>query len=334
MSKAAGSRRMEGPHTVLLAILGESPGVLTETVWAMAKEKSARLPDEIAVMTTRKGRGILQAQLLDSGAWEKLRDLLPGLPLPHWQVFPRRADGRELYDLESRADVESAGDAMLRWVRGFAAEPDTRLIASISGGRKSMTALLATCMNLAGKPNDRMVHVHVPPPYDGRLDPPFLFPGSAKQHLDARGKKHAGANVPVTLIDIPFVPLRELFRERMGKAPGRFSDLVNGLSAGSRKTPKLVLRATTGRLELDGQGVPLSPIETKLLAWWWGTRPAPSDWKDSPLKDEEDTRKAASRIRAKLRKAGLPETEIDRLTPRFRKDPPPSRWPPEGVDVN
>ena len=42
------------PHTVLIALCGLSPAVITETVWALAHESPAILPDRVIVLTTRR----------------------------------------------------------------------------------------------------------------------------------------------------------------------------------------------------------------------------------------------------------------------------------------
>ena len=45
---------------VLIALLGMSPAVLTETVWALAHERPRILPSNIVALTTRPGRDKLK----------------------------------------------------------------------------------------------------------------------------------------------------------------------------------------------------------------------------------------------------------------------------------
>ena len=42
-------------RTILLAGMGTSPAVLTETVWALAHQEQPIVPDEIVVITTKLG---------------------------------------------------------------------------------------------------------------------------------------------------------------------------------------------------------------------------------------------------------------------------------------
>jgi hypothetical protein len=61
---------------ILFAILGKSPAVLTETVWALALEKPPLIPDRIFVLTTVAGRDVLKQVLFDNGGWFQFMKLL------------------------------------------------------------------------------------------------------------------------------------------------------------------------------------------------------------------------------------------------------------------
>ena len=50
--------------TILLAVSGMSPAILTETVWALAREKPRIVPDEVIVLTTTAGARDIETQLL------------------------------------------------------------------------------------------------------------------------------------------------------------------------------------------------------------------------------------------------------------------------------
>src|ERR1035437_8468964 len=67
------------PSTILLAVTGMSPAVLTETVWALAQEKEPVIPDRIVVITTISGRQAIERELLmpvrpdAPTVWQQLR---------------------------------------------------------------------------------------------------------------------------------------------------------------------------------------------------------------------------------------------------------------------
>ena len=59
-------------RTILIAGMGTSPAVLTETVWALAHQEKPVVPDEVMVITTKSGKDALCAAVM-SGApcvWE------------------------------------------------------------------------------------------------------------------------------------------------------------------------------------------------------------------------------------------------------------------------
>ncbi len=60
---------------ILVAGMGTSPVVLTETVWALAHQEQPVVPDEIVVITTKSGKDALRTAVM-SGApsvWERLK---------------------------------------------------------------------------------------------------------------------------------------------------------------------------------------------------------------------------------------------------------------------
>ena len=62
-------------RTILIAGMGTSPAVLTETVWALAHQEQPVVPDEVVVITTKSGKDALRAAVM-SGApcvWERLK---------------------------------------------------------------------------------------------------------------------------------------------------------------------------------------------------------------------------------------------------------------------
>lgn len=329
-------------HNVLLAILGESPGVLTETLWGIAENDPASFPSEISIMTTRRGQQTLQQQFRSRTLpclTQKLNQTFGEwfyTPLLRTQIFPDRENMKELDDLLSRSDVDIAGDAMLRWVRGYAFEENTRILASISGGRKSMTSLFTTCMTLLGKPEDRMFHVHVPPPYDRPLDPPFLFPGQYAEHTTQDGTLVSGSDVKITLIEMPFIPLHLMYQSYWGQSTARFTDMVAAFhkALDPDHIPAITLSRKKRCLSWDDKTIPLSETETKFLTLYWKTKILPKTWADfSNEMDAEDCRKAAERIRRQLKSSQVPLTEISRILPKFRGESAPPHWPPKGLKI-
>jgi CRISPR-associated protein (TIGR02584 family) len=223
--------------TILFAVTGMTPAVLTETVWALAHETTAVVPDRVVVVTTSTGRNQIGVELFGKeGVWDSLRKAVKagsrlqfGTTASDIRIFTAQDPGTgrtvELDDLRTASDNAAAADFILEQLRGFAENPDTRIIASIAGGRKTMGALLYACMSLIGREGDRLTHVLVNEPFDNpKLIPKFYFPGFGLSNEAGKGKGPI-----VELADLPFVPLRNRFKD-LDDMPGSFKALVGRYS--------------------------------------------------------------------------------------------------------
>ena len=283
------------PDTILLAVIGMSPAVLTETVWALACEPVPVIPSRIIVVTTAMGRTEIIKWLFEplprfSGqtAWETLRTALAvrghdltgklrfGTTPDDIRVItaaePATGRTRELDDLRTPADNEAASDFLLEQVRGIAENPDTRLVASIAGGRKTMGALLYACMTLVGRETDRLTHVLVNEPFDTLRE--FFFPGQPGGLINkpsaqnpAQSLNHDPESARVDLADVPFVPLRNLFVRELGRKAGTFSRLIDTCKADIRRRAAESIRLSIDpvRAELDVNGITIKLSPTEML---------------------------------------------------------------------
>jgi CRISPR-associated protein (TIGR02584 family) len=345
-------------ETVLLAVTGMSPAVLTETVWELAKRKqSPVVPDRVVVMTTEKGKEAIEEQLLGpDGIWDALRLAILGKGAKSddrlyfgkspdcIKVFTRNVGGRPnpMLDMPSEDDCMAVADFMTDVLWGFASRPDTRLIASIAGGYKSMSALLFACMSLLGRQDDTITHVLIQAPYDDpRLNPRFYFPAQPAQKLaDANGETFLASKARITLTEIPFVALGDLL-ERYEK-PRSYSALVHSCRGEVVRiaTPEItfddkqgVVHVGRNEFALHGQEHPLfaflyerasenlEPFPDHYAAVepfreflnQWAPRHVSFSFLDHQRKEEKDWRKSVSndffknplnRIRKKLAGAG------------------------------
>jgi CRISPR-associated protein (TIGR02584 family) len=158
--------RARSAETVLFAVAGMSPSVLTETVWALAHGNPPVVPDRVVVLTTCSGRACLRTELFTprpdfDGAcvWESLRAALAhrgtaaagrlrfGDTADDIRVFtmpdPARGRSVELEDIRTPAESAAAADFILEKLRSFTENQDTRIVASLAGGRKTMSVMQA-----------------------------------------------------------------------------------------------------------------------------------------------------------------------------------------------
>ncbi|MBL9176717.1 MAG: TIGR02584 family CRISPR-associated protein [Verrucomicrobiaceae bacterium] len=222
----------------LIAVTGLSPAIVTETLWALAQEKPRILPARVVFITTLVGAGKIQEQLLTplpafdgQTAWQALRaklkakehELIAEAPRVIGQANKKTGTFDALPDIQTPEQNTLAAAFILEEVRRVVENPDTPLIASIAGGRKTMGALLHAAVTLIGREDDRLTHVLVDAPYETM--PGFYFPGQPGPALkDRDGKEHPPAKARVHLADVPFVPLRNRFKE-LDDMPGSFDAL-------------------------------------------------------------------------------------------------------------
>jgi CRISPR-associated protein (TIGR02584 family) len=284
---------------VLLAVTGMSPAVLTETVWALAHETPPIIPDRVFVLTTISGRQAIERELLlpvpDREGWTRWQvlreDILSRLdpacspaaddrlilepPRVITAPNPRTGQSDWLEDLRTPAQNEAAANFILEEVRRIVENRDTRLIASLAGGRKTMGALLYAALTLLGRETDRLTHVLVNDPFeDARLRPRFYFPSGKPiaHHLPAgdgaESREFSSDEARIELADVPFVRLRNRFSE-MAELPGSFHELVRRysrqLDADARRKARVEIRHSDRLLLVDGQAVRMRPKALAIL---------------------------------------------------------------------
>ncbi|HNQ74175.1 MAG TPA: CRISPR-associated ring nuclease Csm6 [Verrucomicrobiota bacterium] len=287
------SEAAQGGQIVLLSVTGESPGVLTETVWALAHEKPPIIPHRVVVITTTKGRDALIEELLsptENCVWDQLRCRLEGLghdltgrlhfgdtsqDIRLFTIFdPKLKRNRPLMDITSEEENLAAADIIMEVVRGLAMDDGVRLVASIAGGRKTMSALLLSVMTLLGKEDDLITHIIVNEPFEsGGLKPRFYFrPVNPVIHhgTDRKGNpiSISSEKANVQLGKIPFVALRNLF-ERDLKKKQSYSRLVQlcqvKVEEYARQNVRLTLWRSKPQIKINSRVLTLNPLPHVLM---------------------------------------------------------------------
>lgn len=190
---------------VLVAGMGKSPAVLTNAVWALLHQREPVIPDEIVVFITKNGKTLLKKELFDNCVWTDMLKCLmhEGFEVRGKLMFGETsirsipdANGNEIDDLRTGEDNLRAADFMLAQLRQYTEDSDVELHVSIAGGRKTMSALLFSCMTLLGREDDKVYHVLLPQEFEGGTTPVFYFPKKgAKYKSRLTGKAYPGAKV-------------------------------------------------------------------------------------------------------------------------------------------
>jgi CRISPR-associated protein (TIGR02584 family) len=180
---------------ILLSIVGGTPAVLTETLWAIAQEERP-WPEQIYVITTTYGAKLLRETVLNEGVIARLsKDVQRPCPVfsgdDIW-IVPD-AQGREIEDARTPTDHEALANYIMTAVRNLTCAPDTAVHASLAGGRKTMTYYQGDAMSLFGRVQDSLSHVLVSKDFENRRG--FFYPTNDDEQQQAA----------VTLADIPFI---------------------------------------------------------------------------------------------------------------------------------
>ena len=278
-------------EVILFAMVGLSPAILTETVWALAHEEIPVIPDRVVVVTTKAGRARLQEELFTKNAegetiWDSLRAALErdGHVLGERLAFGMAGDSvrlcaaidpesrmtTDLEDIRNARENEAMANFILEALRSFVETPGTEVIASMAGGRKTMGALLYAAMTLVGREFDEVTHVLVSEPYESpALTPRFHFPDQPDQALThANGNVYQACEANIELAYVPFVPLRNAFATELGQMPESFTQLVRKYRRevrGSTVKYKVRVHISAPLLEINGERYRLSPKEHVLM---------------------------------------------------------------------
>lgn len=233
-------KKSKHEKTVLIAVLGTSPSVLTETLWALHKELPDYLPDEVCVCTTSTGYEMIIKALTSSPSgnstlWEELKQAIGKTEISiRYCVFSKQGcNDEKLSDIKTNDDQELVADQLLKVVRGYKdpMQERYRIVCSIAGGRKSMGALMYAVMSLAGESRDIITHVLADENATDSRD--FFYPEQVMHRCKTRGGiDFVATDARIELAQIPFVSLRGLLGEQKADAvAGSFSALVKRASS-------------------------------------------------------------------------------------------------------
>jgi CRISPR-associated protein (TIGR02584 family) len=232
---------------ILLSIVGNTPQVVTETLWAIARDEHP-WPERIHVITTTVGAAKVREKVLAAGVIARLSAEVcrrcPAFSEADIWIVPD-AQGKEVADARTLADHEALANFIMTRVRDLTADPDSAVHASLAGGRKTMTFYLGYAMSLFGRTQDSLSHVLVSPEFENL--PGFFYPTHRSEPLETFDKRKLNpAEAIVELADIPFIRHRHnlppVFAESGGK-PVDFRLLTNLINLGN--VPERI------RLEID-----------------------------------------------------------------------------------
>jgi len=223
--------------TTLLAVVGLSPQVITETLYAM--HQNNKQIHCIHVITTRDGRDKINSELLagkkghyyqyleDYGYYSD--DIEFGYNYVH---TAQNEYGEELTDIITESDNEFLLQTCMNLTFCLTSNPNHRVYFSVAGGRKTMSACLTLAAQLYARPQDRMYHVIISPEFESNRQ--FYYPPVQSTCLtlyDKNGQPFYKESkyAKIYLINIPFISVRDRLTQNELQKPYDPSDLMTEL---------------------------------------------------------------------------------------------------------
>lgn len=259
---------------ILLALVGLSPQVVTETLFALHQHN--RRVDEIHIITTRRGREMINAHLLPPNSGMYYRYLKEygfnsseiNFNHNHVHVVADRL-GIEIDDIATEEHNESVLNLCLDLAFRFTRKPDKAVFFSLAGGRKTMSSCLTLAAQLYGRPQDRLYHVLVTPEFESNRN--FYYPPRKSKPLelkDERGRPYIKETkyARVTLIPIPFVSIREKIPADMLMQPMDPAEIM--LSLIREDEYVLDVDLVDCKLKYKGVELDMTPAHLALLAFF------------------------------------------------------------------
>lgn len=263
-------------RNIFLFVSGRTPQVITETLFFFAvQHRSPIIPHEIHVITTTEGKALILQQLLTpkTGYFYRLcRDYRLSSKNIRFSADTieviHSVGGNPLSDIRTDVDNHAAADQIVASVRHLTTDPQTRLFASMAGGRKTMGLYLGFALQFYGRPQDRLTHVLVSPPELENNSKFFYPPPRSSSRSLAKGLRNQTAS-EVTVAEAPLVFLGHklpVLRDRTGL---RYAELV----AQSQREVDLLttlspltIDRVTRCLHMREVSVPLSGLEFALFS--------------------------------------------------------------------
>ena len=265
------------PSRVLIVVTGESPQVVTETIYALSTRPQPFVPTQVVVVTTGVGAQRVRDTLLDNkpsgGQFLELcaQYGLHGITFtPDSIRISTDEAGRQDQDAHTEAELMRMGDLMLATLCEFAND-ETAIHLSLAGGRKTMSFFAGQAMSLVARPQDRLSHVVLS---DKRFEfsPDFFFPPKTPVILEVMGRltgrveRLSTADVKVRIADVPFLRLHEILGKKAlvdVSNPRRLSELIEEANAALVEPGDAVVEFDTyqGLVWCNGRRIPFTQVE-------------------------------------------------------------------------
>jgi len=260
--------------TVLLAVCGLSPQIITETLYALYQ--SNRHVNAIHIITTRDGKEKIFSELFAGKSGHYYRYLEEygidpaTIDFGHRNIHVITDDhGIEIPDIINESHNEQLLKKCMELTFHFTKDPETAVFFSVAGGRKTMSSCLTLAAQMYGRPQDRLYHVLVSPEFENNRD--FFYPPKKSQTIELRDNQgqpffKETKFAQVNLIHIPFVSVRDNLSGDFLKEPKDPGTLA--LSLIKEETFQLTVNLISGKIVYKKIEHDMMPAHLSLYAFF------------------------------------------------------------------
>lgn len=222
----------QNKQNILFFVAGMTPQIITETVWALACDKSNPnpwLPDEIVVLSTTTGLNQIKGRLFEQKVFDDFKKEYPQLKniqFDERSLVVIEHNGAALEDIKTPAENEIMADQLCAMIAELTQKQHVSLHVSIAGGRKTMGYYAGYALSIYGRKQDALSHVLVETKFESGSN--FFYPTSNEKLIYNHDKQVIGnaQDAKVWLAQIPFVRMRGMLDEESILNHKKFSEVV------------------------------------------------------------------------------------------------------------
>jgi CRISPR-associated protein (TIGR02584 family) len=228
------------PKKILICTMGDTPQIITETLWALLNLDRPWQPDQVDIVTTYfvrpRDKSVNVQRLCDQvlsadGAFSTLPWIhkIPEIRI----VIPIKGDNTSqlvlspsanmlgdidkstlLSDVNDESDAMHMGEAIFSLL-SQAKQNQQEIHLSLAGGRKTMAAHALTALTLMGDTKDRASHVLIPSDFENHSD--FWHPDHRPNEVlklpqEGRTFMPSDLKARIALFDVPVFPVATMLK--------------------------------------------------------------------------------------------------------------------------
>ncbi|MFZ5518650.1 MAG: CRISPR-associated ring nuclease Csm6 [Candidatus Zhuqueibacterota bacterium] len=259
---------------ILLSLLGKTPQIFTETLYALMIQKHIPVED-IVIITTDECFEVLSEKLLNFKTGKYYEFCM------EWKIDYRSINfGFDSIlvapsvpsDIDNIAEINlPLMNVMLHTLKKLTSFPDTVLHCSLAGGRKTMSVYFAYALQFFGRPQDKLYHILVTPEQFENHPDFYYIPQAHFNLLTVNGKIISTSLARISLIEIPYVRLKKTIPILFGEEDFNFSEMVRITQADLEQMPTLfplILNTLKKTIKIGDKIIHFSPIEMAFYRYY------------------------------------------------------------------